>query len=143
MGVLSTSDAVQRALAQDLDLVEVSPGGNPPVCKIMDFGKFKYAQSKKDRGGKRRSQQLKEVKLRPKIDPHDFETKSKLTARLLGEGDKVKVTIMFRGREVVYAQHGREILAKLAQEVAAVGIIERPARLEGKSMIMIMVPKPK
>lgn len=143
LGVLSTSDAVKRAMEQDLDLVEVSPQGDPPVCKIMDFGKFKYAQAKKDREGhkKHHSQQLKEVKLRPKIDPHDFETKSKLAARLLGEGDKVKVTIMFRGREIVYSQHGREILEKLATDVAAVGMVERPPRLEGKSMIMIMVPK--
>jgi len=143
LGILSTVDAVKRAMEQDLDLVEVSPGGVPPVCKIMDFGKFKYSQSKKDREvhKKRKSQQLKEVKLRPKIDPHDFDTKSKLVARLIQEGDKVKVTIMFRGREIVYSEHGQQILSKIAQDVASVAMIERPPRLEGKSMIMILAPK--
>lgn len=134
---------MRLAAERELDLVEVSPQGEPPVCKIMDFGKFKYAQSKKDREvqKKRKSQHLKEVKLRPKIDPHDFATKSKLVHRLIGEGDKVKVTIMFRGREIVYSGHGQQILEKLAQEVADNAVIERPPKLEGKAMIMILSPK--
>lgn len=142
LGVLSLQAAVQRAFEQDLDLVEVSPQGNPPVCKIMDFGKFKYAQSKKDREvhKKRKNQQLKEVKLRPKIDPHDFATKSRLVARLLEEGDKVKVTIMFRGREIVYSEHGHQILEKIAHDIPA-AVVERPPKLEGKLMIMILAPK--
>jgi len=143
LGVLPTAEALRLAEEKELDLVEVSPQGNPPVCKIMDFGKFKYSQSKKDREGhkKRKSQQLKEVKLRPKIDPHDFHTKSKLVERLISEGDKVKVTIMFRGREIVYSGHGQQILEKIAQEVGAAAVVERPPRLEGKSMIMILAPK--
>lgn len=108
----------------------------------MDFGKFKYSLSKKEHEvhKKRKSQQLKEVKLRPKIDPHDFAIKSKLVARLIQEGDKVKVSIMFRGREIVYSEHGQQILQKIAQDVP-LAVVERPPRLEGKSMIMILAPK--
>jgi translation initiation factor IF-3 len=143
LGILPTAEAIRLAKAKELDVVEVSPQASPPVCKIMDFGKFKYAQSKKEREGhkKRKSQQLKEVKLRPKIDPHDFQTKSKLVTRLIGEGDKVKVTITFRGREIIYASHGQEILEKLAQEVSQTAVVERPPKLEGKIMMMILSPK--
>lgn len=143
LGVVPIAEALRLSDERELDLVEVSPQTSPPVCKILDFGKFKYAQSKKDREGhkKRKSQQLKEVKLRPKIDPHDFSTKSKLALRLLEEGDKVKVVIMFRGREIVYAEHGKQMLEKMAAEVAAMGVVERPPRLEGRMMIMILMPK--
>ncbi|MBI2265897.1 MAG: translation initiation factor IF-3 [Armatimonadetes bacterium] len=142
-GVMPFREALKIAQEQELDLVEVSPQGDPPVCRILDFGKFKYSQSKKDKEvkKKRKGQELKEVKLRPKIDPHDFVTKSKMVQRLLKEGDKVKVTIMFRGREVAYATFGEKILEKVAEESATLATIERKPKLEGKNMIMILTPK--
>lgn len=143
LGVVSIQEALRLSEERELDLVEVSPQTSPPVCKILDFGKFKYAQNKKDREAhkKRKNQQLKEVKLRTKIDPHDFATKSKLVSRLLQEGDKVKVTIVFRGREITYTQLGQQILEKMASEAATVGLVERFPRLEGRAMIMILSPK--
>lgn len=142
LGIISRSEALSLAGERGLDLVEVSPQGDPPVCKIMDFGKFKYAQSKKDREVKKKKvMQLKEVKLRPKISIHDFQVKSKLVQRLIQEGDKVKVTIMFRGREVSYADAAEKILQKVAQEAAELSTIERQPKLEGRNMIMILTPK--
>lgn len=143
LGVMATAEALRLSVERDLDLVEVSPQSNPPVCRIMDFGKFKYEQNKKDREihKKRKSQHLKEVKFRPKIAPHDFATKSKLINQLLQEGDKVKVTIFFRGREIVYAAQGKKILEKVASEAAESGVVDREPKLEGKMMIMILAPK--
>ena len=145
LGVVATVEALRLSREKDLDLVEISPNGNPPVCKIMDFGKFKYAQSKKDREShkKRKTQHLKEVKLKPKIDPHDFQTKSKLVERMVAEGDKVKVMVVFRGREIMYAEHAQKLLDKLAQGVSEQAFIEKPAKLEGRSLIMILSPKGK
>jgi len=143
LGIIAIKDALAMAEEKELDLVEVSPSGDPPVCKLMDYGKFKYEQHKKERDSKakRKTLEVKEVKLRPKIDDHDFQTKSKTAQRILTEGDKVKVTLMFRGREVVYTKLGEQLLEKLFEEVSSIALIERKPKLEGKNMIMILSPK--
>lgn len=143
VGIIAIKDALAMAEEKELDLVEVSPNADPPVCKLMDYGKFKYEQHKKERDSKakRKTLEVKEVKLRPKIDDHDFQTKSKTAQRILEEGDKVKVTLMFRGREVVYTKLGEQLLEKLFEEVSSIALIERKPKLEGKNMIMILTPK--
>lgn len=144
LGVLPIQEALRLAGEQNVDLVEVSPQASPPVCRLMDYGRFKYEQHKKDREAKhkRRNLELKEVKFRPKIDEHDFQTKARLVRRLLDGGDKVKVTLMFRGREVIYTTLGEQLMARVAAEAGETVIIERRPRLEGKAMIMILAPKP-
>ena len=143
LGVYSIQEALNIAEEQNLDLVEVSPQGNPPVCRVMDFGKFKFSQSKKDKDVRKKQKftEVKEVKLRPKIDVHDFIVKSKMVKRLLGEGDKVKVTIMFRGREVAHAAQGEKLLEQIAKEAGDIATVERQSKLEGRNMIMILAPK--
>lgn len=143
LGVYSIQEALKIAEEQDLDLVEVSPQGNPPVCRVMDFGKFKFSQSKKDKDVRKKQKftEVKEVKLRPKIDVHDFLVKSKMVKRLLAEGDKVKVTIMFRGREVAHATQGEKLLEQIAKEAGDIATVERQSKLEGRNMIMILAPK--
>lgn len=143
LGILPTSKALQIAEEQSLDLVEVSPQGTPPVCRVMDFGKFKFSQSKKDKEVRKKQKytEVKEVKLRPKIDVHDMEVKSRMVRRLLCEGDKVKVTIMFRGREVAHASQGEKLLNHIAENTSDISTIERHAKLEGRNMIMILAPK--
>jgi translation initiation factor IF-3 len=132
------------ALAQDtdLDLVEVAPMARPPVCKLMDYGKFKYESAQKAREA-RRNQSLtviKEMKLRPKIDPHDYETKKGHVVRFLKAGDKVKVTIMFRGREQSRPELGFRLLQRLAEDVADLGFVEAAPKQDGRNMIMVMAP---
>lgn len=136
-------DALRVAGEQQLDLVEVAPTAKPPVCRIMDFGKFKYEQQKRDKEVKKKQKSftLKEVKLRPNIEDHDFEVKLKNALRFLEDGDKVKVTIMFRGRELSHPELGRQVLAKMAAEVKEVANVEREPKLEGKNMIMILSAK--
>ena len=143
LGIIAIKDAITMAEEKGLDLVEVSPNADPPVCKLIDYGKFKYEQHKKERDSKakRKTLEVKEVKLRPKIDDNDFRTKSKTAQRILSEGDKVKVTLMFRGREVVYTKLGEQLLEKLFEEVSSIALIERKPKLEGKNMIMILSPK--
>jgi translation initiation factor IF-3 len=131
-------------LAQDtdLDLVEVAPTARPPVCKLMDYGKFKYESAQKAREA-RRNQSLtviKEMKLRPKIDPHDYETKKGHVVRFLKAGDKVKITIMFRGREQSRPELGFRLLKRLAEEVEELGFVESSPRQDGRNMIMVMAP---
>ncbi|MDF2927959.1 MAG: infC [Anaerospora sp.] len=136
-------DALRVAGEQQLDLVEVAPTAKPPVCRIMDFGKFKYEQQKRDKEVKKKQKSftLKEVKLRPNIEDHDFEVKLKNALRFLEDGDKVKVTIMFRGRELSHPELGRQVLVKMAAEVKEVANVEREPKLEGKNMIMILSAK--
>ncbi len=138
-----TEDALARARAAGLDLIEVSPNAQPPVCKIGDYGRLKYEQSKKDKDArkKQKSFELKEVKLRPKIETHDYETKARMAERLLQDGSKIKVTIMFRGREITYAGFGRRLLDRMAGDMAPIATVEREARLEGKNMFMILAPR--
>jgi translation initiation factor IF-3 len=144
LGIVQLRDALQMAAEQHLDLVEVAPTAKPPVCRIMDFGKFKYEQQKREKEAKKKQKvvTVKEVKLRPNIEDHDFDVKFKNAQRFLEDGDKVKVTIMFRGRELSHPELGKKVLDKMAGQIKEIANIERAARLEGKNMIMILAPKP-
>jgi translation initiation factor IF-3 len=142
VGIVRIEDALRLAQESDLDLVEVAPQARPPVCKLMDFGKFKYESAQKARES-RRNQQLtviKEQKLRPKIDQHDYETKKGHVSRFLAGGNKVKVTIMFRGREQSRPELGFRLLRKLAEDVAELGFIESSPKQDGRNMIMVLAP---
>ncbi|MFC2336388.1 MAG: translation initiation factor IF-3 [Negativicutes bacterium] len=143
LGIMATRDALQLAEEQHLDLVEVAPKAKPPVCRIMDFGKYRYEQQKRDKEAKKKQKviTIKEVKLRPNIEQHDFDVKLKNALRFIEEGNKVKVTIMFRGREMSHQELGRDVLHRVAEELKDLVAIERDAKLEGKNMIMILAPK--
>jgi len=140
---MSIRDALTLAAERRLDLVEVSPTARPPVCRLMDYGKFKYEQAKRERESSKKQKvvNIKELKMRPAIEDHDFEVKVKSARRFLAEGDKVKCTMVFRGREIVHASLAQETLKKLADAVADVGIVERVPKVEGRAMIMILAPK--
>lgn len=140
---MPTEDALARARGAGLDLIEISPNAQPPVVKIGDYGRLKYEQSKKDKDArkKQRNFELREVKLRPKIETHDYETKARMAERLLMDGSKIKVTIMFRGREITYTSFGKRLLDRMAEDMAPLAIVEREARLEGKNMFMILAPR--
>jgi translation initiation factor IF-3 len=142
VGVVPLERALQLAAEVDLDLVEVAPMARPPVCKLMDFGKFKYESALKAREARRNQQQtvIKEMKLRPKIDPHDYETKKGHVMRFLKAGDKVKVTIMFRGREQSRPELGFRLLRRLEDEIADLGYVEASAKQDGRNMIMVIAP---
>ena len=142
LGILPTREALAKAKELGLDLVEVSPKSRPPVCRIMDFGKYKYEQAKKARVARKRQHQvvLKEVKLRPKIEKHDYDFKKKHVAEFLEHGDKVKITLMFRGREMAHAELGRKLLDRLANELKDIAKIESPPRQEGRMMILLLTP---
>jgi len=143
LGIVSIRDALRLAEEKQLDLVEVAPGAKPPVCRIMDFGKYRYEQSKREKEARKKQRvvNIKEVKLRPNIEDHDFLVKVRNTERFLKDGDKVKVSIMFRGREIVHTQLGQKLLVKLAGEIGDLALVERQPRLEGKNLIMILTPK--
>ena len=143
LGIMQVRDALQMAIEQNLDLVEVAPTARPPVCRLMDYGKFKYEQQKRDKEAKKKQKivTIKEVKLRPNIEDHDFDVKKKNALRFLEDGDKVKVTIMFRGRELSHPELGRVLLVRMAKELADIANVERDPKLEGKNMIMILNPK--
>lgn len=142
MGIVRIEDARRLAYDADLDLVEVAPSAKPPVCKIMDYGKFKYENAQKARESRRNQQQtvVKEQKLRPKIDDHDYETKKGNVIRFLEKGSKVKVTIMFRGREQSRPELGFRLLERLANDVADYGIVEIRPKQEGRNMTMVFGP---
>jgi translation initiation factor IF-3 len=142
VGIVPLERALQLAADVDLDLVEVAPMARPPVCKLMDFGKFKYESALKAREARRNQQQtvIKEMKLRPKIDPHDYETKKGHVMRFLKAGDKVKVTIMFRGREQSRPELGFRLLRKLSEEISELGFVEASAKQDGRNMIMVLAP---
>ncbi len=142
LGIMSADEGRSLARERGLDLVEVAANSRPPVCRIMDYGKFKYEQNKKDRKAKARQhqQQLKELKFRPKIEKHDFDFKLKNARKFLLEHNKLKVTMVFRGREITHAEIGEGLLKKVAQELADVGAVESGPRLEGKSMFMLLTP---
>jgi len=142
IGIVNLQDALRRAQEADLDLVEVAASARPPVCKIMDYGKFKYESAQKAREA-RKNQQLtiiKEMKLRPKIDPHDYETKKGHVVRFLKAGDKVKLTIMFRGREQSRPELGYRLLQRLAGDVEELGYVESAPKQDGRNMIMVVAP---
>jgi len=142
LGIVSGRDAYQLAVEKNLDLVEIAPTAKPPVCKLMDYGKFKYEQSKRDKEVRKKHKviEIKEVKLRPNIEDHDLETKAKNAQRFLADGDKVKVTIMFRGREITHPELGRVLCIRLAQIVKDISHVEREPKVEGRNMIMILTP---
>ncbi|MFZ5591573.1 MAG: translation initiation factor IF-3 [Bacillota bacterium] len=143
LGIMPTREALRLAEERQLDLVEIAPQARPPVCKLMDFGKYKYEQNKREKEAKKKQKviNIKEIKLRPNIEDHDFQIKAKNAARFLKDGDKVKATIMFRGREIVHTQLGMQLLQRLAEELKDLCNVERQPKLEGKNMIMILSPK--
>tara|TARA_B000000609_G_scaffold116064_1_gene90375 strand:- start:641 stop:1075 length:435 start_codon:yes stop_codon:yes gene_type:complete len=143
LGVLQIEEALKIASEQGLDLVEVSPKANPPVCKIIDYGKYKYRVQKKQAEARKKQKifEVKEVKLRPGIEDHDYGVKLKSIQRFLGDGDKVKITLRFKGREMAYQQRGMEILKKLETAIEQVAKIEQVPTLEGKHMIMVVAPR--
>ncbi|MFN2625815.1 MAG: translation initiation factor IF-3 [Mycobacteriales bacterium] len=142
IGIVPIEQAMQLALDADLDLVEVAPMARPPVCKLMDYGKFKYENAQKAREARKKTTLtvIKEIKLRPKIDPHDYGTKKGHVVRFLKAGDKVKVTIMFRGREQSRPELGYRLLERLANDVADLGVVESLPKQDGRNMIMVLAP---
>jgi translation initiation factor IF-3 len=142
-GVIQTRDAVQLAVEAGLDLVEVAPNANPPVCKIMDYGKFKFQEQKKAAEARRNQKtvEVKEVKLRPGIDKHDYDVKMKAMHGFFEEGDKVKVTLRFRGREMAHMDLGVRVLDRVKADTLTIAKVEQESRLEGRQMIMILAPK--
>ena len=145
VGIVPTDQALKLAQEADLDLVEIAPQGRPPVCKLMDYGKFKYENAQKAREARRNQTNviIKEMKLRPKIDSHDYETKKGHVVRFLGAGDKVKITIMFRGREQHRPELGFRLLQKLAEDVQELGFVESSPKQDGRNMTMVLGPHKK
>lgn len=144
LGIMSGREAQQLAYEKHLDLVEIAPTAKPPVCRIMDYGKYRYEQQKREKESRKKQKtfDIKEVKLRPGIEEHDFNVKFKNAVRFLEDGDKVKVTIMFRGRELSHPELGEVLLNKMAAQLKEMAVVERQPKLEGKNMIMIVAPKP-
>jgi translation initiation factor IF-3 len=143
LGVMYTREAMEQARELGLDLVEVSPNADPPVAKFLDVGKFKYEAQKKANLARKsqKTQEIKEIKMRPNIDDHDYDTKMKKVAEFIGEGDKVKVTMRFRGRELSHGQLGMNVLQRVAEQVAEVAKVEAYPRMEGRQMLMVLAPK--
>jgi len=143
LGVLAVEEALAAAQERGLDLVEVAPMARPPVVKIMDYGKFKFEEAKAARAAKKKQHviQLKEVKFRPGIDDHDFDFKTRHAREFLGDGNKVKVTMMFRGRQMSHVELGKAVLDRVAATLADIGKIEMDAKLEGRNMTMVIAPK--
>ncbi|ACL65329.1 translation initiation factor IF-3 [Anaeromyxobacter dehalogenans 2CP-1] len=145
LGVLPIDQALARAQELGMDLVEVSPMAKPPVCKIMDYGRFKYLEKKKQNEAKKKQVvvQLKEVKLRPRTEEHDYDTKIKKVRAFLGEANKARITVMFRGREMSHRELGQKVLQRVIEDLRDVAVIESAPRMEGRQMFMILAPNPK
>jgi len=143
VGIVSIEQALNLAFEATLDLVEVAPGADPPVCRIMDYGKYKFQRAKKVQEAKKKQAQtqVKEIKLRPKIEDHDFDFKMRSILRFLDDHNRVKVTVQFRGREIAYADAGRKLLDRVAVEVAEVGILDGTPKMEGRFLSMFIAPK--
>ncbi len=143
VGVVATNEALERAVNVGLDLVEVSPNADPPVCKIMDYGKFKYEEQKRKSEARKKQKiiDVKEIKMRPNIDQHDYDVKMRSINRFIGEGDKVKVTMRFRGREMVHQDLGLRLLEKVRDELDEIAKVEQFPKLEGRQMTMVMAPR--
>lgn len=143
VGVVSKNEAMARAEEAGLDLVEISPGAAPPVCKILDYGRFKYEDQKKKSEARKRQKTIdvKEIKMRPNIDQHDYDVKMRSIQRFLAEGDKVKVTLRFRGREMAHQELGMKVLDRVREELDEVAKVEQFPRLEGRQMIMVVAPR--
>ncbi len=143
LGVLNIFDALQAGWDAGLDVVEVSPNAEPPVCKLLDFGKFKYEQQKKANEARKKQKviEIKEIKMRPGIDDHDYDVKKRAMVRFLEEGDKVKVTLRFRGREMVHQELGYKLLERLKADLGELAKVEAHPRMEGRQMTMVVAPK--
>ena len=143
IGIMSARDALALAEERQLDLVEIAPNGKPPVARIMNYGKYRYEQQKREKEAKKKQKTftLKEVKLRPHIEDHDFYVKMKNATKFLGEGNKVKVTIMFRGRELSHPELGHNVLSRFADELKDLAVVEKAAKMEGRNMTMILAKK--
>ncbi|MEW5920612.1 MAG: translation initiation factor IF-3 [Bacillota bacterium] len=143
LGILSLDEALRLAQEKNLDLVNVAPQARPPVCRIMDFGRYKYEQSKRDKEARKKQKivSVKEVKMRPGIDEHDFQVKARNALRFLQNGDKVKVTIIFRGRQITHPELGKKQCLKMAGELEQVAVVEREPRMEGRNMVMFLAPR--
>ena len=143
LGVMFTREAMEQAQALGLDLVEVSPNADPPVAKYLDVGKYKYEAQKKANLARKsqKTQEIKEIKMRPNIDDHDYETKMKAVHKFIGEGDKVKITLRFRGRELSHGQLGMNLLKRVQEDAAEVAKVESYPRMEGRHMLMVLSPK--
>ncbi|MDD5167542.1 MAG: translation initiation factor IF-3 [Syntrophales bacterium] len=143
LGIMPLSEALFRATKAGLDLVEVAPGADPPVCRIMDYGKFRYQQNKKLQDAKKSQTviQVKEIRLRPKTEEHDLQVKIRHIKKFLEEQNKVKVSMMFRGREIAYTEIGRKIMEQIREELSDISVLDQHPRLEGRNMIMIIAPK--
>lgn len=143
LGIMSPRDALRIAYERNLDLVEVSALAKPPVCRLIDYGKYKYEQAKREREAKKKQRiiDVKEVRMTPNIEGHDFQVKVRSAQKFLLDGDKVKASVRFRGREIVHADIGKALLEDLASELKDIGIVEKAPRMEGKMMIMVLAPK--
>lgn len=145
IGVVSLNEALQASMDAGLDLVEISPQAEPPVCKILDYGKFKYEEQKKKNEARKKQRiiEIKEVKLRPGIDDHDYDVKMRSMVRFLDEGDKVKVTMRFRGREMAHQEFGQRLLERVRNDTAETAVVEQFPKMEGRQLIMVLAPKKK
>jgi len=143
LGVMLTNEAIEQANEVGLDLVEVSPNADPPVCKFLDVGKFRYEAQKKANLARKsqKTQEIKEIKMRPNIDDHDYDVKMRSVHRFIEEGDKVKVTLRFRGREMAHQQLGMDLLRRVQDDIAEIAKVEAWPRLEGRQMLMVVAPK--
>ncbi len=143
LGIVNAKEAQKIAYEKNMDLVKIAPQANPPVCKIMDYGKYKFEAAKKEKEARKNQKvvALKEVRLSPSIDDHDFQTKARNAIKFLSSGDKVKVSVRFRGRELHHASLGEEILKRFAETVSEVGTVDKLPKLEGRSMTMFILPK--
>ncbi len=143
VGVVETLEALRQAIEAGLDLVEVSPDADPPVAKILDYGKFKFQEQKKQAEARKKQKivEIKEIKMRPSIDDHDYDVKMRAIKRFFDEGDKVKVTLRFRGREMAHQQLGMAVLQRVKAEVQEISKVESEPRLEGRQMVMVLAPK--
>ena len=143
VGIVSLNDALQASADAGLDLVEISPQAEPPVCKILDYGKFKYEEQKKKNEARKKQRiiEIKEVKLRPGIDDHDYDVKMRAMKKFLGEGDKVKITLRFRGRELAHQELGAKLLDRVRADIDELAKVEQFPRMEGRQMTMVVAPK--
>lgn len=143
IGVMGIRDALERAEEEGMDLVEIAPQADPPVCRIMDWGKFRFEQSKKQQAARKKQKQIqiKEVKFRPGTDDHDYDVKMRNLRRFIDEGDRVKVTLRFRGREMAHQELGLEILQRVEKDMAEETVVEQRPRMEGRQMVMMLAPK--
>ena len=143
VGIVPRNEALMMAADAGLDLVEIAPNADPPVCKILDFGKYKYEEQKKKNEARKKQKviEVKEIKFRPSIDDHDYDVKMRSMTKFIGEGDKVKVTLRFRGREMVHQDIGANVLARVRTEVEPLAKVEQMPRMEGRQMIMVLMPR--